>query len=654
MSYSYRGVFDPTGSSASRMRGSESFPSPFLDMASMAMPDGNKNALEWCEHIFMANETLRMALERIIAYFLTDIQIGALSPSKPLGDDEKEKWHSFLHDKLRILLQVAAMDRDLMCYGNSFISVMVPFRKMLTCSRCKEVTMTLKEIYENPQFRFKFAQTEFHAKCPKCSYEGSWICNDMPDNTPDRITLKRWPVHEIQLLHNEITDEVQYFWDIPDTYKKELQNNKPPLFHLERTSQGMLKAIKHNKLFKFAPGTIYHMKEPALCGLRNRGWGVSRLITSFRQVWYVQVLRRYNEAIALDYVIPFRLITPTDKGGQTAHSRDMLLSANAGDFMSQVRTMVRKRRQNPAAWFTLPFPVQYQMLGADATQLAPTELLNQGFETLLNGLGTPVEMYKGTLQLQTAPVSMRLFEATWYHLVYNNNDFLRWLVERLARILMWEGVSAKHVRVQHADDMQRHMALLQLMMGGVVSQSTGLRALGLEYVDELRAMAEEARQQQQQQQEMQEEMDTMAFGQQMAQGAQMGTPPGPPGAQAAGGAAGGQNGGAAPPAGGGAVDPATGMPVPGPVTSMVQNNYMPQTPDEMLAQAQSLAQQLLGMPESAKDSELRMLKQKNEVLHSLVRSQLDKMRGQARSQGGAMLMSQQFGGGAGGAAPPPA
>jgi hypothetical protein len=77
---------------------------------------------------------------------------------------------------------------------------------------------------------------------------------------------------------------------------------------------------------------------------------------------------------------------------------------------------------------------------------------------------------------------------------------------------------------------------------------------------------------------------------------------------------------------------------------MMQNDLMPQTPEDMLSQAQQLAQQLLGLPESQKDSELRALKQKNEVLHSLVRAQMDNIRSQARSQGGAMLMSQEFGG----------
>jgi hypothetical protein len=45
-------------------------------------------------------------------------------------------------------------------------------------------------------------------------------------------------------------------------------------------------------------------------------------------------------------------------------------------------------------------------------------------ETLLNDAGTPIELYNGSLQLQTAPVALRLFEATWHHLVHDANAFL--------------------------------------------------------------------------------------------------------------------------------------------------------------------------------------------------------------------------------------
>jgi hypothetical protein len=646
---SYRNTLDPSSGWSGKLRGSEHFPSPFLDMASLAMPESNRNALEWCEYVFQSNGTYRMAMERIISYFLTDLELGALNANRPLGDDEKEKWENFLVEQLGALGHVQDMDRDRMCYGNAFASVVVPFKRFLSC-RCGN-QFPLDVVYRDPKFRFKFTDYEFHATCPGCNYSGKMKTWDAPLNTAEQLSVKRWSPHEIQILHDPLTEQVEYYWKIPEDYKRLVRQGR--LFHLMRVPKDVLQAIKKNQLFRFNPGVLYHMKEPTLGGMENRGWGISRVIVNFRQVWYVQVLHRYNEAIALDYVIPFRLITPAARSGSSQASgqgRDPLLTVNMGDFMGQVKGMIRRRSRDPAGWNTLPFPVDYQALGGDAAALAPRELLDQGMETLLNASGTPVELYKGTLQLQTAPVSLRLFESTWHHLVHDNNAFMHWLTERVSRILSWEDVLCRHKRVTHADDMQRHMAILQLMMGGTISQSTGLKAMGVDWKDEMRLIGEEGRYMQEQSAKVQEEMDTQAFGAQISSGQPM--QGGAPGQPMPPGGGGGGGGGAAGGGGGIPVDPATGQPMPQPVTTMVQNDQMPQTPEEMMSTAESIAQQLLGLPEGQKDSELRSLKQKNEVLHALVRQKLDQIRGRARSQGGSMLLDQEFGGGGGGGAPP--
>jgi hypothetical protein len=62
-----------------------------------------------------------------------------------------------------------------------------------------------------------------------------------------------------------------------------------------------------------------------------------------------------------------------------------------------------------------------------------------------------------------------------------------------------------------------------------------------------------------------------------------------------------------------------------------------------LARAQYVATQIMGMPESQKDSELIKLKKTDPTLHALVTSQISDMRQQAKTQGGAQVMAQQFG-----------
>ena len=112
MSYPYSSTQGQSGGYSSGLKSHQHFPSPWLDMASTALPDNNRNALQWCEFVFQSNGTYRQAMERIIAYFLTDIEIG--SSGDEVGEDEKEKWDDLLKNQLHVISEEQISDRNLM------------------------------------------------------------------------------------------------------------------------------------------------------------------------------------------------------------------------------------------------------------------------------------------------------------------------------------------------------------------------------------------------------------------------------------------------------------------------------------------------------------------------------------------------------------
>lgn len=631
-------MFPPTGLGTmanSSVGSSAGFPDPFTDYASLQMPESMIHVLRWCEFIVSTNGAYRTALQRVLSYFITDIEIS------DADDKEKEKYEEFLHDTLGIYRWLHAVGFDYLTYGNSFVSVLMPFRRYLLCPKCA-VEFPLRVVYEGSEFDFKWVEFEFHAKCPRCKYNGKWRHQDRRGG-PDGIRIRRWSPHEIELIWDPYTDDVDYIWKIPADYRKQITDGH--LYQLERANMEVIQAIKRNEYMRFSKDTVFHLKEDALAGIRNRGWGISRVLSNFRQAWYVQVLHRYNEAIALDYIIPFRVITPQPgPGGGSPEAKDPVFNFGLGNFTGRVNAMLKRRRRDPAAWNILPFPVQYQALGGDAKALAPKDLLDQGVELLLNNVGVPVELFKGSLQIQTAPAALRLFESHWTHLVHNLNRFLRFVANRLAELLSWEKATLKLTRVTTADDLNKQMAKLQLMTGHQISQQTGLKSVGVDWKDEFRRMLEEQKFQAEEEQKMQEEMDQAGVMQQMAQGQGMPGQPGQQGsAQDASGGQGGQGGQQGQQQGGGPQP--TASPVQQALANLPQGDNVKISPQELLQQAQTLAQQILQLPESQKDSELIQLKKANPTLHALVKSQIDGMRQQARTAGGAMLMSQQQQGG---------
>jgi hypothetical protein len=183
------------------------------------------------------------------------------------------------------------------------------------------------------------------------------------------------------------------------------------------------------------------------------------------------------------------------------------------------------------------------------------------------------------------------------------------------------------------------------MMGQQLSGTSGLAAIGYDWETEQKRLADEARKQQKLQARGQEEAEQAGFAQQIARGQSPGAPPpgGAPGGDpaAAGGGGGEMSGPEAAQQG--------GMPVTKYIESMGQNAMI--TPSDIESAAEMLSQELLGLPEGIKDSQLRELKLANPVLHSMVKEKMQDIREAAKLQGGAAVMQQQGMGGAGGVPP---
>lgn len=606
------------------------FPNPFLDVASLSVPTIFQNALRWAEHVWSVFGPYSAALERTISYFLTDIEIGKAS------DDVRDKWESFHNDTLDTLGVIKNMLRNREVYGNAFASLHVPFLRFLVCPKCHS-RFKLSEVHDNKVFNFKFTIPHFNATCPVCKvgsgYTGKWYVRDEEVDSEKKLSVKIWNPHEMQLLHDPYSHEVAYFWRIPEDYKNNLR--KGYLFNIERAPLEVIKAVANNQMFRFHKDAIYHMKEPTLAGIYNRGWGIPRVITDFRQIYYVQVLRRQQEAIALDYVVPFRVVTPApQQGGKGIGGvTDPLKFYSGTDWRAQMNAMIRRRRRDPAAIQVMGLPVQFQMFGADATKMAPRELLDQAYQQLMNDIGTPIELFNGTLQLQAAPVALRLFEATHHHKVRDANAFLVWLTVQVSNAMSWEPVDCNLKRVTVADNIEKQMMAAQLYMSQAISGTTFLGEVGYKWKKEQQQIADEAQAQAQIQARAQEELDQAGLAQQMAKGLMGGQQQGQGQGQAQGGQGGGQGG-----------QPMSPDMMPGPVTQYAASAgaNTPQSPEEMESLADSMANDLLGRPESVKDSELRRLKTINKVLHLVVRDKMQQKRNQAKQQ--ASSGGQQAGG----------
>lgn len=599
------------------------FADPWRDMASIAMPSTMPQALRYCEYIVLNDGTYQQALNRCLSYFITDVEFSETDEVR------KEEWEEFFEEKIGIrnVLQLAGLDCS--CYGNSFVSLLPVPKWHLVC-RCG-ASHPIKVVHDNKIFRWSWSDLKASAFCPSCKYYGEWKMVDRSAKDADSFVVKRWNPHEIEILWDHLTGKTAYIWRIPEEYRRLLR--KGDIFRLEHTSKEVLDAVRNNCHILFEKDFVYHMREDTLAGIRNRGWGISRVLTNFRQAWQVQVFRRQNEAIGLDYVVPHRLITPETAANAAV---DPMQNFSLGDFRSQMMAMIAGNRQDPARISISPFPVKYQTLGGDANNFAPVELLANASETLLNNIGVPVDFFKGTMQAQVFPVAARLFESTHANIPHNLNGLINFLTRQASKYLRWEPVGAKLARPSHADDIQRQAARLQLMLQGAgVSPTTAFKGLGLDFHDEKKKELADQKFVAEQQADLQKEMDQAAQMEEAIASLVQGGNPAVPG----GGGA--PQGGGAPSAG--APQGQAGMAQQSIVDSLPTGPNQKITPQELQQRANNIAQKLFTMPESQKDSELIKLKNADPVLHRQVKGEMEQIRQRAKQQGGQQVLAQQFG-----------
>lgn len=561
------------------------YPNPFCDIASMYIPQNLNDSFEWMEYLMLTMAPFMSVTKRVVSYFLTDVDLDC-----DAGDDVIDKYEDMLDDRIHLMDKLQAIGLDYFTYGNSFVSLYFPFNRFLVCPECG-----MWYHCSTLDYAYDATKVEFSCTCKKCGYSGRFDPRDIPDRgNYSGVKVIRWNPKRMHIRVNPISGKCRYEYDLEPEFVERVRQGKrffvdsTPIDILEACVQSEQTKDTNMHRFVFNEDAIHHMREPALAGIRNmHAWGMPPMLPYFKLAYYIQLLRRYDEAIALDFIVPFRVLYPNFNGPQ---GQDALTTMSMQTFISAMQSMVSKKRMNIATYEVAPFPVGYQMIGGEAKQLAPKDSIQEALNELLAAMGFPQELFTGSLTLQAAPVALRLFERQFNVLVDSFNVIIQWMLDRISQHFRWEPAKGRLSSITLADDIERKGMQLQAAAGMDVSKTTAYKALGLDYIDEQQKLVNE-------QKELQD-IQTKAMLDQQAET---------------------ENGeGNAPGAG---MNPAA-------------------TPGDVYAQSQEVTQSLLGMTNLQRRQYLAKLKSSNPTMHALVLQMLQEARRGMASQGQQMIMQQ--------------
>jgi hypothetical protein len=446
------------------------YPSPFFDVAQQFLPETVHQLFLWCRFYFLTNPIINAACSKMAEYPVTPLVF---------EDDDKSitaLWED-MEKRLKLQQFQVEVGLDYFVYGNAFVSVFFPFVKFLECTHCHN---TFRADKNRSAYRWKNQQ--FQLVCPKCKEEGYAVEHDVYLRNARGIKLIRWNPENIEIKHNEINGSATYYYKVPKHIINDVKLGQRDT--IEGLPVEILTAIRSNRAILFDPANLYHLKRPTIAQ-KDQGWGSPLIYPLLKDAFYLQVMKKANESILLNYVTPLNVIFP----GQNTGGNESYGSYNLLNWKSKIDAELNLWRRDPGYIPILPVNIGYQQLGGTAKNLIVHQEMRVVAEYMLSGAGVPPEMVFGGLQWTGTNTSLRALQNTFEG--YNNQreeltvDFV---LGHIARYMGWPKPKARFGKFKMADDLQRTMFYLQLNQAQKISNRRLLEEVGEDYDRELDRM----------------------------------------------------------------------------------------------------------------------------------------------------------------------
>lgn len=598
------------------------FNNPFNLHSKLYIPSNWYDSLRFAVDVSMEHPEYTNAASRTVAHFITDLAF------KGLGDYEIQKqFKEYLLDELGLMEKLHQGGLSTFIQGNAFLRIHYPFDRYLIDRRngkYRKYNVTLFGDYA------KYNYKTMTYTVPDPSYEGVDMAarptvdlefQDSRSHDKSRIRLRFIDPRQMYLQMNFISGTIDYIYRFEEFFVAAVKAGNQ-IHQVNETPMEMLMAIKNDMDFRFNEGSIFHFKYPFItAGVSNNGWGIPHILLNYSNIHQIQVLRCINEAVGRDYILPIRLLSPSQSisGG----GGDIMGSANMAIWKSAMSAVISQKRKTPDMLFTVPFPVSYQEAGGGGKALAPVDLIQQAQQDLLNNAGFAQQLWNMDLTVQQTPTGIRLFESSNAWLPRILNRCVKWVVKEILDYLGEKQLEVYMLKPAIADNLENKSIYLQLGSGGELSRQTVYGAFNIDDpVEEQRRRTKE---------DMEIQIMKQREGEKMERRMQMGSADQVVGAiaqaeqeamaQQQAAMQGGGGGGAPPPAGGGGGGGGG-------------------TPLDVQQQAEETAEQLFQMDESSRRKEMNTLRASNPTLYAVVKQKMEERRAQAASEGRKQVSAQ--------------
>jgi hypothetical protein len=479
-----------SGTSVTFHRGTLRYDNPFLDMTSTFIPRTIKGIFRFIAVYVIGDPLVSQCIIKLSEYPITKLIYNDENGTSIKDDKTLEYWKNFLEDKLKILKSLIQAGMDYYAYGNSIISIHYPFKRMLRCPRCRKD-------HAVEALKCRFRNYKFYAKCmakgpdgKPCGYDGEMDARDISTKEINKFRIVHWDLLQMDIKYNPITGDHFYFYSVPGDLAAAIRRGDMDIVNGTRLE--VIDAIRKRKQLKLMADNVFHLKRPGPQYIipSERGWGIPAVFPVLKDVFHIKILKKGNEMIAFDHIVPLRMLFPVGTGDVSPHA-----TINLSSWKTKIEDEIRKWRSDPNYITILPLPVGMQNMSGDAKMLMVTPEIRATEDTILIGIGMIPEIIRGGASWSGSNVSLRVVENSFLNHRSDMHMMLDFIIKNICEYMNKPVVQCKMSDFKMADDLQKKQMMVNLAMGpksdSLVSATTMVKELGLDPDSEFKTKTEE-------------------------------------------------------------------------------------------------------------------------------------------------------------------
>jgi len=466
-------------------RGSIKYDSPFLDITSTFLPRYIKSILRFVAAYVMGDGLVAQCVSKMSEYPITDLLYNEDEKSALKDDRTVDKWKFVLEKKMNVVRSMKQAGMDYYAYGNSIVSINYPFKRLLKCPRCKNEQAV-------DGMKVKFRGFAFYSDCVKkeCGYKGKMEARDINTKEVDKMGIVHWDLLYLDIKYNSITGDHFYFYTIPPDLAAAVRRADMDIVNTTRLE--IIKAIQKRKQLKLMADNVFHMKRPAPQYLfpSERGWGIPVIMPVMKDIFHCKILKKGNEMIAFDHIVPLRILFPQGTGDVSPHA-----TINLSGWKTKIEDEVRKWRADPNYISIVPLPLGMQNFSGDSKILSVTPEIKATEDSIITGIGIIPEIIRGGATWSGSNVSLRVVENTFINHRHDMHSYLDFIIDGVHRHLGMPRINVKMSDFKMADDLEKKKVMLDAARGrtseSFISRKTAVKEIGFDPNEEFKNKSEE-------------------------------------------------------------------------------------------------------------------------------------------------------------------